>query len=425
MNYLILATQTGGILKPFAWILGKILNVIYMALDFIYNLLGLDTRAGIIGFCIILFTLVVRMLMLPMTIKQQKSMKLNAVIQPEIQQIQKKYANKKDQQSQLAQQEEIRAVYDKYGTSMTGGCMQLIIQLPIMFALYRVIMNIPAYVQPVRTLYENVINGLASSGQLGNFFNGANSVSGKMNQFIDAMTGFNRGTGITLTKGVEVSDILAKANEMGISGADKISNINTFFGFNLNQSPSSMMGDAHGDILKIILALSIPILAGLFQFLSVQLSTKLNSAATNEQDNPMAGSMKMMNYMMPLMSVFFCYGFSTGIGIYWVAGSLIMMLQQIFVNMHLKKIDVDEIIESNKEKAAEKAEKRKAKEGIYREKVLEASKVNARNISGSSQMSAAEKEERIRKAKEAMNNNKGSLASKANMVSDYNKRNEK
>ena len=102
-----------------------------------------------------------------------------------------------------------------------------------------------------------------------------------------------------------------------------------------------------------------------------------------------------------------------------------MMLQQIIVNFILRNIDVNEIIEQNKEKAAAKAEKRKAKEGIYREKVLEASKVNTKNISGNSQMSSAEKEEKIRKAKEAMNNKQGSLASKANMVNEYNKRNEK
>lgn len=416
MDNLIIATQTGGILGPFASILGKILEVIYYGLSFIgvYN----------IGFCIILFTFVVRMILMPMTIKQQKSMKLNSVIQPEIQAIQKKYQNKKDQQSQLAQQEEIKAVYDKYGTSMTGGCLQLIIQMPILLALYRVIMNIPAYVQPVRKLYENVINGLSSSGLLGKYFNGASLSSDNMNQFIDAMTGYNRGSGITLTEGTKVSDILSAAESSGVSGADQINNINTFFGFNLSQSPSDMMSAADGDILKIVLALSIPVLAGLFQFLSVQLSTKLNNSASNTQDNPMAGSMKMMNLFMPLISVFFCYGLSAGIGIYWVAGSLVMMLQQLFINLYFKKIDVDVIIEENKEKAEKKAEKRKAKQGIYRDKILEASKVNAKSVSSNSQMSASEKEEKIRKAKEAMNN-KGSLASKANMVSDYNKRNEK
>ena len=162
MENFIIATQTGGILKPFAWILGKILEVIYDGFAFlgIYN----------IGLCIIVFTLVVRMLMLPMTIKQQKFQKMNAVMNPEIQAIQKKYKNKKDQQSQLAQQEEIKAVYDKYGTSPTGSCLQLIIQMPILFALYRVVMNIPAYVQPVKDLYIKVISGL-DAAQMKQFFN--------------------------------------------------------------------------------------------------------------------------------------------------------------------------------------------------------------------------------------------------------------
>ena len=73
-----------------------------------------------------------------------------------------------------------------------------------------------------------------------------------------------------------------------------------------------------------------------------------------------------------------------------------MILQQIFINLVLKNEDIDEIIEKNKDKAAAKAAKRKEKEGIYREKVLEASKVNAKNISSNSGMSAAEKEEKVR-----------------------------
>ena len=115
MSGLLVATQTGGILGPFAWVLGKILEYLYDG----FSLLGIYN----IGFLIIIFTLVVRMLMLPMTIKQQKFTKLNTVMNPEIQAIQKKYQNKKDQQSQLAMQEEMKAVYDKYGTSPTGSCL--------------------------------------------------------------------------------------------------------------------------------------------------------------------------------------------------------------------------------------------------------------------------------------------------------------
>lgn len=330
-----------------AQILGYILSWIY---DF-FALFTEDHTANI-GLCIITFTFVVRMLMLPMTIKQQKFTKLNSVMNPEIQAIQKKYQNKKDQQSQLNMQEEIRAVYDKYGTSPTGSCLQLLIQMPILFAVYRVVNvdNISKYVSAAKDAGEGIYKFLVYD--------------------------------------------------------------------DIRMAPKDMD-------LNIVLIWLIPVLAGLLQFLSVQLSTKMNSVNTDNQDNPMAGSMKMMNWMMPLLSVWMCYSLPAGLGLYWVAGSLIMMLQQVFANLYLKRIDVQDIIEKNKEKAAAKAEKRKAKEGIYREKVLEASKVNTKNISGNSQMSAAEREEKIRKAKEAMNNKQGSLASKANMVSEYNKRNEK
>lgn len=414
MDYFLIATQTGGILKPFAWILGKILEIIYDGFAFfgIYN----------IGLCIIVFTLVVRMLMLPMTIKQQKFTKLNAVMSPEIQAIQKKYKDKKDQQSQLAQQEEIKAVYDKYGTSPSGSCLQLIIQMPILFALYRVIMNIPAYVQPLKNLYVTVINGL-SAQQMQQFFTNVKTSGDKLsstqiNGCIDAMTGYaSRSNGkITLTKGTGINDILAVADK---SAASKIESLNDFFGLNLGMSPSAMF---NAGMVTIIIALIIPILSGLFQFLSVQLTQMLNKTASG-QDNPMASSMKMMNFMMPLMSVYMCWILPAGLGLYWMAGSLIMMLQQVFINLHMKKVDVNDIVEANREKAAKKAEKRKEKQGIYREKVLEASKTNTKNITSSSSMSAEEKEEKIRKAKEAAKS--GSLAAKANMVNDYNKRNNK
>lgn len=405
MENFIIATQTGGILKPFAWILGKILEVIYDGFAFlgIYN----------IGLCIIVFTLVVRMLMLPMTIKQQKFQKMNAVMNPEIQAIQKKYKNKKDQQSQLAQQEEIKAVYDKYGTSPTGSCLQLIIQMPILFALYRVVMNIPAYVQPIKELYTKVITGLDAS-QMKQFFNidkvGSKLSSTDINNCIDKLSSRSN-------DGPKLDDVLAVADK-GI--ADKIESLNDFFGLNLGMSPSAMFNTG---MITIIAALVIPVLAGLFQLLSVQLMQKLNKVA-GAQDNPMAGSMKVMNFMMPLMSVYMCWILSAGLGLYWMAGSLIMMLQQIFINIYMKKVDVNDIIEANKEKAAKKAEKRKEKQGIYREKVLEASKTNTRTMTSSSSMSAEEKEEKIRKAK-AASGSTGSLAAKANMVKDFNDKNNK
>ena len=414
---ILLTKSSVPIIGQVASIMGWIMDGIYRVLD----LVGIQN----LGLCIIIFSIIIYALMTPLQVKQQKFSKLSSVMQPELQKIQKKYKDKKNQQSQLAMQEEIKSVYDKYGTSPTGSCLQLIIQMPILFALYRVIMNVPAYVKPVKELYLNVLYGLDLS-QMKEFFGlnklAKNLSTADLNSCIDAMSGYTRGnSSIKLQSGIKLQDILNVSDK---AVASKIEQFNNFFGLNLSMSPSTMF---NAGMVTIIVALIIPILAGLFQLLIVQLTTKINSAAgsANMADNPMAGSMKAMNIMMPLMSVYMCWILSAGIGLYWMAGSLVMILQQIFINLVLKNEDIDEIIEKNKDKAAAKAAKRKEKEGIYREKVLEASKVNAKNISSNSGMSAAEKEEKIRKAKEAMGKKEGSLASKVNMVSEFNKRNEK
>ena len=122
------------IVGQICWLLGKVMNFIYTILD---NMLSTDT--GLVGLSIILYTIFVYTLMLPMTINQQKSSRMMAVINPEVQKIQKKYRNKRDQASMMKQQEEIQQVYDKYGTSMMGGCLPMLIQMPLLFALSLII----------------------------------------------------------------------------------------------------------------------------------------------------------------------------------------------------------------------------------------------------------------------------------------------
>ncbi len=119
--YGLLASGYGDwpIIKQIAWLLGQVMNGIFNVLSKI----GIEN----IGVCIIIFTIIIYTLMIPLTIKQQKFSKMSAVMQPEIKKIQKKYEGKKDQASMMKQQEEINLVYEKYGTSMTGGCLPLFI----------------------------------------------------------------------------------------------------------------------------------------------------------------------------------------------------------------------------------------------------------------------------------------------------------
>ena len=122
----VVLTKTGGILGPIAGILGWIMDLLFR----FTSTFGIEN----IGLCIILFTLVTKLLMMPLTIKQQKSSKLMAVMQPEINAIQKKYKGKEnDQKSAMMMQAEMKAVYEKYGTSMTGGCLPA---GPVLFVLW-------------------------------------------------------------------------------------------------------------------------------------------------------------------------------------------------------------------------------------------------------------------------------------------------
>lgn len=149
-------TAQGGFLGPFAWVFGKLF-------DFIYNILAGSDGIANLGICIILFTVIVKIILFPLSFKQQKSSKINTVIQPEIQRIQKKYKDKKDQDSMMKQQQEMQAVYDKYGTSMTSGCLTAVIQVPIIYALYRVIQNIPAYVGKIKDMYSPIAQSVINS----------------------------------------------------------------------------------------------------------------------------------------------------------------------------------------------------------------------------------------------------------------------
>ena len=139
------------IVGQLCWVLGKVMNFIYTMLTDTFNL-----QNGVVGLSIIIYTIIVYTCMLPMTINQQRTSKMSTVMNPEIQAIQKKYKNRKDQASMMKQQEEIQQVYDKYGTSMMGGCLPLLIQMPFLFALYPVIYSIETYVPAIKSAPESV-----------------------------------------------------------------------------------------------------------------------------------------------------------------------------------------------------------------------------------------------------------------------------
>ena len=157
MSDMLLTAYNGAILGPIAKVLGWVMNGIYALM----SMIGIEN----VGLSIIIFTIVIYAILFPLTYKQQKFSKLSQKMQPELQAIQKKYNGKKDQASMMAMQEETQAVYEKYGVSMMGSCVQMLIQMPLLCALYRVFLNVPAYVSGVKNNFSTLVDGImATSG---------------------------------------------------------------------------------------------------------------------------------------------------------------------------------------------------------------------------------------------------------------------
>ena len=419
--------------------MGPIGDILGWIMDLLFRFTSMFGIVNI-GLCIILFTLVTKLLMIPLTIKQQKSSKLMAVMQPELTAIQKKYKGKEgDQKAMMMMQTETKAVYEKYGTSMTGGCLPMLIQLPIIFALYRVIYNIPAYVHSVRGYYEMVIANLPAGFQTNQTFMDLAS-SSKMLSGAD-FTDLNKVIDLLYTFTGKQWEVLVGAfpqvgqavTESGDSVVSAIERMQTFFGLNIAYTPMQVIGNffSHVDgttVFALIAALAIPLLAGASQWYS----SKLMMATTQRpqgDENPGANMMKSMNVMMPLMSVFFCFTFATGIGLYWVAQSVFTIIQQVGINSYLKKVDIDDLVQKN----VEKTNKKRAKRGLPPTRVGNVDEM-MQKMQEKESREESKRMEKIAKTKALVEENKnyynadakaGSLASKANMVAKYNEKHEK
>ena len=423
----IVATQSNWFLIGWiAWLLGNVMNWIYEFLNWV----GIPN----IGLAIILFTIVVKALMIPMSIKQQKSARLQSIMMPEIQAIQAKYKGVTDQSLLYQQQQETKEVYQKYGTSATGGCLQLLIQMPILFALYQVIYKLPGYIGKLKIMYGTVADKFRSLANYSELIQNKDLIdlakSNSLNDAAKLLSDATEGAEQARNYAIDMMYNFDKAewgkfneivNDPGVQEAytqiqPQIERVNTFLGISLAASPWQQMTQE-----GIWWAVFIPILAGLFQFLSTLAMKTNNSSSQNDDQNPMGGTMKIMNYMFPLMSVVFCFMFSAGIGIYWVASSGVQLIIQLFVNAYMNKVDINEMVQKN----VEKANVKRLKKG---QKPIKATNVMA-NIKNLEEKKAAEEAAKLALKEEAERSSsyyashstarKGSLAEKAGMVQQY------
>lgn len=346
-----LSYENWFIIKQLAWVFGKIMDGIMIAL----NAVGIHN----IALCIVLFSIITQAILLPLTIKSQKSTRISAFIQPEIKKIQDKYKGKTDQLSQQKMLEEQQALQQRYGVSMTAGCLPMLIQMPILFALYPVVYNMEAHVDYLAVLKEQL-------------------------------------------------------------SAEEFARMYTLFGLNLQEAPG----------FRLTWLLVIPVLVGLSQYLTTKITmSKQNNAS---MEGSAGGVMKAMNMIMPLFLAYLSVNFPGFLGLYWIVRSILGALQTYLINRKLDEIGMEELIRRN----IEKQNAKRAKKGLppLGENATRATRnIIAANQAAQSQAAAREeradeREEKIRKATEYYNSRNaapGSLAAKANMVREYNEKNEK
>ncbi len=422
----------GKIVGPVAWFLGKIMNGIFNAL----NAIGIPN----IGLAIIIFTIVIYLCLLPLTYKQQKFSKLQSKMSPELKAIQEKYKGKKDNDSMLAMQAETKELYAKYGVSQTGSCLQLIIQMPILFALYRVIYSMPAYVTIIKNSFYPLVEELRNTSGASEFLQTLKSATAVSSQFTnDAFTSgdvsYIENTYIDVLNKASSADWTSLSEQFSSlsSSIDKthaaLNQFNSFLGLNIGDTPMYMIQTAFTSkhFLLLIGGLMVPGLAALTQWINTKLMPQAadNNNGKIDPDDPaaqMQQSMKTMNIMMPLMSAFFALSLPAGMGIYWIAGAVVRSIQQIIINRRIDKTDIDAEIAKNTEKYKKKMEKMKSSS---KELNLYAS-MSTRNISTAAKNTVVDNidvDEKLANSRKVYENNnirKDSLLAKANMVKDFN-----
>ena len=421
---MLLTKSTMPIVNWVAEVLGWLMNGIYSI--GVHNL----------GLCIIIFTVIIYAFMTPLQIKQQKFSKMNNVMQPELQKIQKKYKNKKDQSSQMKMQEETMAVYEKYGVSPTGSCLQLLIQMPIFFALYQVIIKIPGYIGGIKDVFSDAVTQITSVSGYSDIitqfisdnairsYSWVNGQEGTPNQVIDFLyslspSQWDKLADIDQFQGF--ADVLDKT-------AQTLQPMQNFLGLNIADNPWALIqtGWSSHQYLMIVAAVLVPVLAWATQWINMKLMpTASSNNSSNGTQSQMEATMKSMNIFMPLFTAFICFTFPFGIGIYWIIGSLVRTVQQLIINRHLNHMDMDAFIQKNKEKR----EKKMAKRGITSQNISQQARMNVRNIEEPRKKTMAEKSESVKAVSgyqyTVPKTKPGSLASKANMVAQFDEENKK
>ncbi len=313
----------GFIVGPISFVLGFVVN-------FLFNLIYGINPVNSLGFTIILFTIFIRILMLPLVHKQMESMRRMQEIVPLQNEIKAKYEGKTDQESKQKESLEMQELYRKNGVNPFGGCLPMFIQMPIFFALNEIIRNSYRYVDKIGEVYTNISVEIMKVPDYINTLAPLVQPNLQKNVSIDLATtdGLNKAV-----NAITASDWYTLLSTAPTDVATNIYNlliekntIDTFLGMNLSESPTFFS-----------ISIIIPILSVVTTFLTSWLSMK-NNPSTSGNDAA-AQQQKMMMYMMPIMMGWMSFTLSAGVGLYWITSSLFQVVQQLYMNNKRSKIN--------------------------------------------------------------------------------------
>ena len=337
--------------------MGIINNIFGAILSVIFDGVSLITPVGALAIAIIIFTLVARILLTPLQLSSQRTSRGMSKIQPELAKIQNKYKGRKDQESQMKQSQEMQALYKKYKINPFAGCLPLLIQFPLIMGLFNVLRTPANYITKLGEEYTKIANIVVANvanyqDKLQGFQSAIETTTrtkfdlsdtAQLGQYLSHLTTGQWSSFINSSGDAATQELLDKALTLKHQ-------YENFLGFNVVDSPSVLMSTKWWAIL-------IPIVAGastyIFTKLTMASNGQMQAAAADGQANPGESMMKTMNIVMPIMTGAFAYTMPIGLALYWIAGNVIMLVQQKLVNKMLEKQDakIEAILEKEREEA--------------------------------------------------------------------------
>lgn len=322
--------EPGKIVGPVADLMGKVYNMLF-------DLLHSGTNAGTLGLAIIIFTLIVKLILFPLMVKQQKSSFKMQQLQPELQKIRKKYEGKTDQMSQQRMAFEMQELQKSSGVSMMGGCLPMLIQLPILYALFYLFQNAYVYVDVIGANYTDIANAIINIPQalrMEVFQPFAQEFVDTYKNVAIIKDGFDMGQVgdvamlVNYLKADDWAVILQNLGSAGDALAPLLStksNIETFLTIPL----VSKAGLSFPGII-------IPIVAGVTTWLQTKIMNMMNPQNLDPA-NPAAAMTKTMLYTMPIMMGVFAISMPAGLGLYWTISNIFGILQQVVLTKFYRK----------------------------------------------------------------------------------------